>query len=207
MQAARSSSSGTAFLADAMLGSVARKLRIFGFDTLYTAHIPDSEILKIGAELDRIVLTCDRELFKRVVKAGIRGVLLNGSGDYEDLLHIFSKCGIASVNFDAVKSRCSACNGSLIEKKPFEVKDRVPDNVAMQYKEFFECTKCSKVYWEGGHLKRIRALARKIDAGLKYKTPEEDKEKNEREMDKEKEREGEKKRGRKATMGKGALAA
>ena len=53
------------FLADAMLGSIARKLRIFGFDTLYVAHAHDDEILKIGIAEDRIILTCDKELFKR----------------------------------------------------------------------------------------------------------------------------------------------
>jgi uncharacterized protein len=46
-----------AFLADAMLGSIARKLRIFGFDTLYNAQVNDDEILKIGMEQDRVILT------------------------------------------------------------------------------------------------------------------------------------------------------
>ena len=48
------------FLADAMLGSVARKLRIFGFDTLYIKHIHDDEVLKIGIEDNRVILTCDK---------------------------------------------------------------------------------------------------------------------------------------------------
>jgi len=52
------------FLADAMLGSVARKLRIFGFDTLYIAHAHDDEILKTGIEQGRVILTADKELFK-----------------------------------------------------------------------------------------------------------------------------------------------
>ncbi len=47
-------SSKPTFLADAMLGSVARKLRIFGFDTLYIKHIHDDEILKIGIEGNRV---------------------------------------------------------------------------------------------------------------------------------------------------------
>src|SRR5919202_2153926 len=68
-------SSKRAFLADAMLGSVARKLRIFGFDTLYIAHTHDDEIMKIGIEQGRVILTADRELFKRIVKAGAKGVL------------------------------------------------------------------------------------------------------------------------------------
>src|SRR5437764_300843 len=46
------------FLADAMLGNVARKLRIFGFDTLYIKDIHDDDVLKIGIAQKRIILTC-----------------------------------------------------------------------------------------------------------------------------------------------------
>src|SRR5215510_2346594 len=66
------------FLADAMLGSIARKLRIFGFDTLYLAQAGDNEILRIGMEEGRVILTADKELFKRIIKVGARGVLLRG---------------------------------------------------------------------------------------------------------------------------------
>src|SRR5881397_1369123 len=131
------------FLADAMLGSVARKLRIFGFDTLYIAHAHDDEILKTGIEQGRVILTADKELFKRVVKAGARGVLVSGTG-----------------------SRCSICNGLLEEKRPDQVKNGVPRKVAELHREFYQCTTCRKVYWEGGHLTRIKALVRSVDTML-----------------------------------------
>lgn len=89
------------FLADAMLGSVARKLRIFGFDTLYIAHARDDEILKTGIEQGRVILTADKELFKRVVKAGARGVLVSGGSDVDDLVHILSKNGVTSSTWTA----------------------------------------------------------------------------------------------------------
>jgi hypothetical protein len=154
------------FLADAMLGSVARKLRIFGFDTLYVAHAHDDEILKTGIQQGRVILTADKELFKRVVKAGARGVLVNGGSDIEDLVHILSKNGVTSVDLDGIGSRCSICNGLLEEKKPEQVKSGVPDKVAACHSEFYQCRACGKVYWEGGHLRRIRALARNIDSKL-----------------------------------------
>lgn len=154
------------FLADAMLGGVARKLRIFGFDTLYIAHAHDDEILKTGIEQGRVILTADKELFKRVVKAGARGVLVNGGSDVEDLVHILSKNGVTSVDLDCIGSRCSVCNGLLEGKKPEQVKNGVPDKVAACHSEFYQCTACGKVYWEGGHLRRIRALARSVDIKL-----------------------------------------
>jgi uncharacterized protein with PIN domain len=154
------------FLADAMLGSVARKLRIFGFDTLYIAHAHDDEILKTGIEQGRVILTADKELFKRIVKAGARGVLVSGAGELEDLVHILSKNGISSVDLDGIGSRCSICNGLLEEKKPDQVKNVVPRKVAELHREFYQCTTCRKVYWEGGHLTRIKALVRSVDTML-----------------------------------------
>ena len=149
-----------------MLGSVARKLRIFGFDTLYVAHAPDDEILKMGIEQGRVILTADKELFKRVVKAGAPGVLVSGAGGVDDIAHILSKNGIASVRLDGISSRCSICNGLLEERTPEQVKNGIPDRVAECHSEFYRCAACGKVYWEGGHLRRIRALARAVDSKL-----------------------------------------
>lgn len=168
------------FLADAMLGSIARKLRFFGFDTLYIVHAHDNEILKMGIEQDRVILTADKELFKRIVKVGARGVLVaGGSSELEDLAHIFTKSGIKSIDMNGIGSRCSVCNGLLEERTSDQVKNKnknnndnyddvlvVPDRIIAYYDQFFQCTTCGKVYWEGGHLKRIRALARSLDAKL-----------------------------------------
>ena len=95
--------SSISFLADAMLGNIARKLRIFGFDTIYLAHARDDEILKIGIEQDRVILTADKELFKRIVKVGARGVLVSGgASELEDLIHILTKNGITSVGTSGI---------------------------------------------------------------------------------------------------------
>ena len=154
------------FLADAMLGSVARKLRIFGFDTLYIAHAHDDEILKMGIDQARVILTADKELFKRIIKAGAAGVLVSGGSELEDLVHILSKNGITSVELGGIGSRCSVCNGLLEEKKPEQVKNVVPGKVAQLQREFFQCITCGKIYWAGGHMGRIKALARNIDCKL-----------------------------------------
>jgi uncharacterized protein len=160
------------FLADAMLGNIARKLRIFGFDTIYLAHARDDEILKTGIEQDRVILTADKELFKRIVKVGARGVLVSGgASELEDLIHILTKNGITSVGTSGIGSRCSICNGPLEERASDQVKNDhvvidIPDKVISCHKQFFECTECGKIYWEGGHLKGIRSLAQNLDAKL-----------------------------------------
>ncbi|MDQ3888484.1 MAG: Mut7-C RNAse domain-containing protein [Thermoproteota archaeon] len=167
-----------AFLADAMLGNIARKLRIFGFDTLYMAQAHDDEILKTGIKQDRVILTADKELFKRIVKVGARGILVSaGASELEDLVHILTENGITSIRMNGIGSRCSVCNGHLEERTSDQVKKDdgrnnnnnnvvVPDKVIACHKQFFQCIACGKIYWEGGHLRRIRALVRNLDAKL-----------------------------------------
>jgi uncharacterized protein with PIN domain len=157
-----------------MLGNIARKLRILGFDTVYMAHAHDDEILKIGIEQDRVILTADKELFKRIVKVGARGVLVSGSAsELEELVHILSENGITSIGMNGIGSRCSVCNGHLEGRTLDQVRNDdcnndliVPDKVIACHNQFFQCIACGKIYWEGGHLKRIRALVRNLDAKL-----------------------------------------
>lgn len=154
------------FLADAMLGSLARKLRIFGFDTTYLPHVSDSSLLKTGMEQSRIILTCDKELFKRILKLGARGVLLSCCGDFKDLVHTLSKLGINSMRFDSIKSRCAMCNSELILSNPSEVQGKVPDELLKRYDKFFMCSGCRKIYWEGSHYKHMRDMARRLELEL-----------------------------------------
>lgn len=153
------------FLADAMLGSVARKLRIFGFDTLYVPDTSDNEILRLAAEQGRIILTADKELFKRMMKRGAQGVLVDGASDLDDMAHIFEKLGI-SADLSRMGSRCTSCNGALAQKRPDEVGGLVPATVLARHEGFWQCADCQKVYWDGGHLGRIRAFARTLEDRL-----------------------------------------
>jgi uncharacterized protein len=161
------SNSKPTFLADAMLGSIARKLRIFGFDTLYVTHIHDDEILKIGIAENRIILTCDKELFKRILKREAHSVLLQGSDDLKDIVHILSKCGIASLHFHSIDSRCAVCNGLLIKQKPSDVIKDVHSNVLEHQKQFFKCSNCKKIYWEGSHLTHIQQTVKSINENMR----------------------------------------
>ena len=165
-------SSKPTFLADAMLGSVARKLRIFGFDTLYLKHIDDEEVLKIGTTQNRIILTCDKELFKRIVKVGARGTLLQSSSESENLVNTLCKYGISSLSFESVNSRCSDCNGLLSRQKHDDINKYAYPDITKRHKEFFQCESCYKIYWEGSHVTRIRSLGRDLDRKIKAKLAE-----------------------------------
>ena len=77
--------SPTRFEVDGMLGSLARWLRILGYDTDYANQRDDAELVRIARAEDRVLLTRDREL------AGWRGVhaLLIESQSLDDL-HYYS---------------------------------------------------------------------------------------------------------------------
>jgi uncharacterized protein with PIN domain len=154
------------FLADAMLGNIARKLRIFGFDTLYVAHASDDKILEAGITHNRVILTADRELFKRIVKAGAKGVLVSCTDDVEDLVHILTKNGIRTLNMNCIGSRCSVCNGTLASRTYDQVYNIIPNKVAKSCHEFYQCIECGKIYWEGSHFKRIMTLAKRVESKL-----------------------------------------
>lgn len=154
----------TIFLADAMLGSLARKLRIFGFDTEYLADANDDDVLKQGIEQARVILTADREFFKRIVKHGAQGVLVEGKDDLEDMAHVLSKLGLPLDEIE-MGSRCTKCNG-ILEVAAREHTGGIPQDVLDHHSHFYRCSSCGKVYWEGGHMERMSAFAKQLRSRL-----------------------------------------
>jgi uncharacterized protein with PIN domain len=156
-----------AFFADAMLGSIARKLRIFGFDTIYIRDIKDEEVLGIASKLDRVILTCDKELFKRVVKVGGYGILLSGIDDVDNLAYIFAKYTIKPIDLDTITSRCALCNGQLKNTKIEDLESVcIPPKVRLLHREIFRCVSCNKNYWKGNHFKQLRNMAKLVGIRL-----------------------------------------
>ena len=144
------------FVVDSMLGSLARKLRIFGFDTLYYNDVDDDKLIEIGHQQDRSLLTCDKMLFQRAMNTGTRSVLLEGPSDVDDMVHVLKKSGIYSVEFLPEKSRCPRCNGILVICDRDSVKKLIPEKVIRMHEQFYFCKECNKVYWEGSHLKKLQ---------------------------------------------------
>ncbi|MGC8936370.1 MAG: DUF5615 family PIN-like protein, partial [Candidatus Methanomethylicaceae archaeon] len=56
------------FVADAMLGRLARWLRLLGYDTAYDQTLDDEKLIEIAKRENRILLTRDGKLFKRASK-------------------------------------------------------------------------------------------------------------------------------------------
>jgi uncharacterized protein with PIN domain len=151
------------FIADAMLGSLARWLRFLGYDTLYCETEPDDEIL---ARIDeRILLTRDKELISRARKRGYP-VVNPGSGSIGSMLHrLKQQLGIRFIANPA-QSRCAQCNSPLLECSRDQVKGLVPNGSLRRHDRFWQCTnpRCQQVYWLGRHWIRIQKTLDKLES-------------------------------------------
>ncbi len=153
------------FIADSMLGNVARKLRLFGFDTIYYKNGDDEGLLKNFRE--RILLTCDRELYKRCVNEGRDAIFVERPEDeVYALSDIFKELSLKP-KLRAV--RCTVCNGKLRKMDEGEAKNSndIPQKAKSRYKEFYVCTNCGKVYWFGSHWINITKFNKELNDALK----------------------------------------
>jgi uncharacterized protein with PIN domain len=152
-----------AFFADSMHGSLARKLRIFGIDTSYSCSIPDEDLLDECGKQSRVLLTSDKELFKRSLKRGISCVLLLCHSDRENLTKILDQYKFKALVFDPASARCPRCNFELKKLVKRDLHENqanvIPPKSYHLNSYFFECKRCRKIYWEGSHKSALVSLA------------------------------------------------
>jgi uncharacterized protein with PIN domain len=148
-----------------MQGTLARKLRIFGFDTLYFREGADSDLEKIARHEGRIILTSDKALYQHSRTRGVRAILVEGRTDRARLISISrqGEQGVAAPISMGGTSRCAVCNGELeiLGKKEATVKG-VPAKVLARHRIFFRCKSCSKLYWRGRHWEELRRLVSSV---------------------------------------------
>ena len=140
------------FIADAMLGRLARWLRILGYDVSYESSISDNDLIARAIHEHRIILTMDRKLTER---ESAKNSLLIKSPSYKEQL----KQVITHYNIDyksGIFTRCLVCNGLLEPIGKENIKDKVPPYVYSTQDEFDICQQCGRIYWSGTH--RVKML-------------------------------------------------
>ncbi len=135
------------FLADAMLGKLARYLRILGYSVIYTQE-DDSNIVRDYSASRCIVLTRDKFLCQRLAR---NCVYLSSSKVKDQLIELKLKTGI-KYRLPIEPKRCSLCNAPL--KYLGKVRDR----------EIWVCSKCGQPYWRGSHIIRIERTISEVNA-------------------------------------------
>ncbi len=138
------------FIADVMLGSLAKRMRLLGFDVLYDHALGDNELLSLALEQGRIILTRDTGLAARPLAKG--SLLIARDRVDEQLRQVIVHFSLSS---DAPLTRCSVCNEPLEEMDRDAARDRVPEYVYQRMERFHHCRKCGRTYWQGTHVRNM----------------------------------------------------
>jgi len=143
-----------------MMGTLARWLRLLGFDVYYANEkISDDELLVVAEKEKRTIVSRDKQLIERAEKKSLAVVKVSSTDLDEQLRTVTS---VYPVKREMVLSRCSLCNSELVEKNKSKVKDKVPPKVFAAHKGFWYCRKCDKVYWKGSHWDKIEKRMKEL---------------------------------------------
>jgi uncharacterized protein with PIN domain len=147
------------FLADAMLGRLARWLRVLGFDTEYDSRAPDDALVRRAADEGRIILTRDRHLLRERRPAG--AIEIHGDVPLEQLRQV-----VDALALDAPRELFTRCliDNALLELVPEPERDALLPPAARATRDVVRrCGVCGRVYWRGSHARRMQvALARAL---------------------------------------------
>lgn len=141
------------FLADAMLGGLARWLRILGYDVAYDDSAEDRTLARRAVEEGRRILTRDRRLPREWRVEGV--VVVEAERAQEQLREVVRRLEL-DPDPERAFTRCPRCNGELRPAEPDAVAREVPPGVLERHEFFRRCPGCGKVYWDGGHVRRMR---------------------------------------------------
>jgi uncharacterized protein with PIN domain len=140
------------FVADVHLGTLARRLRLAGFDTAYSNDAGDDELAAIAQRDGRALLTRDRALLRRrIVAHGYVVRETNPPRQFAEVLRHFDAAGSARPF-----SRCVRCNGRLQEVPKASVARALLPRTREHHDRFWQCDRCGQLYWRGSHWEKLR---------------------------------------------------
>ncbi|ASJ07698.1 Mut7-C RNAse domain-containing protein [Thermococcus pacificus] len=148
------------FIADMMLGRLARWLRLYGYDTLYGIE-DDDEIVHVALKEDRIILTRDSGLAERAKRLGAKVFLLS-SNSLEEQVKELKRLGVDFRELFPPSARCPKCNGPIGRASKEEVRGKVPSTVYERYDEFYICQNCGQIYWPGRQWREMLKIDKKL---------------------------------------------
>lgn len=152
------------FAADAMLGRLARWLRVLGFDTTYDAALPDPELVRRAAAEDRVLLTRDRHLLRELRPTA--ALEIRKDAPLEQLCDVVGALALPAPA--ELFTRCLICNAELSMPLPeAEALGLLPADFRETPGVVRRCPVCGKLYWHGSHVRRMRsALDRALPGWL-----------------------------------------
>ena len=114
----------------------------------------------------RILLTKDRVLAQLAQKNEIKTVSISNENELNQFRQIKEKVSLDGFVIEGKISRCTNCNGKLFQIDNEKTIGKVPDLVTRNFKEFWECEECKKIYWEGTHIKNLQKFVSELNEKL-----------------------------------------
>jgi uncharacterized protein with PIN domain len=146
------------FIADVMLGRLAKWLRILGYDTIYDSKFTDDELFFKAHQEKRVLLTRDSDLAQRMNPKYC--FFMAEQAVREQVKQVIAQYHLNTEQY--LFTRCTLCNEAIYPIAKELVGGRVPQFVYNSIDEFYYCEKCDKIYWAGSHIKQVRDLLSKL---------------------------------------------
>jgi uncharacterized protein with PIN domain len=141
------------FIVDGNVGSLARYLRMAGFDTLYDPLWDEQDLLHNLLHEQRILLTRNLDLLKRKQVVFGRYIRANATAaQFREVLNLFALKGQAQPLI-----RCLNCNALLQPVDKRNILHRLEPLTIRYFDTFAFCPHCDKIYWAGSHVDRMKA--------------------------------------------------
>ncbi len=125
---------------------------MLGFEGLNRGNLSLPKALELAIEEHRFWVRLNSERLN--LQYGIRYFLVSSTElpgqlkELNDTLHL--------KDFIAPLSLCLKCNVRITELPVDQAENRVPEGIFKIHREFYECPRCRRVYWQGSHWKRMQ---------------------------------------------------
>jgi hypothetical protein len=150
------------FVLDVHLGSLARYMRMGGFDALYRNNYSDKELVEISINERRTILTKDKEILKR--NDVTHGYWVRNVTSEDQLKEVIKRFQLE--NQIVPFTRCIECNELLQTAEKSDVLAELPEKVKEWHDEFKKCPKCGRTYWKGSHYEKMHSFIDKLTKSL-----------------------------------------
>ena len=149
------------FLCDGMLVGLARYLRFLGQDVVVVENF-SGDLRHAGRYRERFFLTTSR---RHYLLWPFLDKYLVSSGQTEDQFRRI--CSLFPVFQEmAFLTRCSRCNEKIVSLDRADVCGKVPEKVFQSIQQFYHCPRCGRIYWEGGHVQRLKDKLKRMGVPL-----------------------------------------
>jgi len=146
------------FVLDAHLGRLTAYLRLVGLDCLYSREWDDERLAALSHAEKRVLLSRDVALLKRTLVA--HGYFVRNTDPRGQLAEVAARFPLH--RWARPFSRCVRCNTPLGAVDKQAVVDQLPPRTRQHFNEFHQCPGCGRVYWKGGHFRRMEGLVRSV---------------------------------------------